>query len=105
MNVKFIPIISAAFFTLLVTVSPVPNELHTIASYIIFGAAICTLIRSWNTLRKIDVTFLLFIIIFYNLIFLLQLGSGLAWGGLSLLTVIYFTIRLRILKNDSYTRE
>jgi hypothetical protein len=94
MNYKLLPIIAAAFLTLLVTFSPVPYEIHIVARYCICFAALYTFISAWKTLSKIDTVVLVAILIIYNPILLVQLGSALAWAVIGFLTGLYFSIRL-----------
>ena len=94
MNYKLLPIIAAAFLTLLVTFSPVPYEIHIVARYCICFAALYTFISAWKTLSKIDTVVLVAIIIIYNPILLLQLGSSLAWVIIGFLSLLYFIVRL-----------
>jgi hypothetical protein len=94
MNYKLLPVIAAAFLTLLVTFSPVPYEIHIVARYCICFAALYTFISAWKTLSKIDTVVLVAIIIIYNPILLLQLGSSLAWVIIGFLSLLYFIVRL-----------
>jgi hypothetical protein len=94
MNYKLLPVIAAAFLTLLVTFSPVPYEIHIVARYCICFAALYTFISAWKTLSKIDTVVLVAIIIIYNPILLLQLGSSLAWIIIGFLSLLYFIVRL-----------
>ncbi len=94
MNYKLLPVIAAAFLTLLVTFSPVPYEIHIVARYCICFAVLFTFISAWKTLSKIDTVVLVAIIIIYNPILLLQLGSSLAWVIIGFLSLLYFIIRL-----------
>jgi len=103
MNYKLLPIIAAAFLTLLVTFSPVPYEIHIVARYCICFAAFYTFISAWKTVSKIDTVVLVAIIIIYNPILLLQLGSSLAWVVIGFLSLLYFIIRL--FKTDGATKN
>jgi len=103
MNYKLLPIIVAAFLTLLVTFSPAPYEIHIVARYCICFAALYTFISAWKTLSKIDTVVLVAIIIIYNPILLLQLGSSLAWVVIGFLSLLYFIIRL--FKTDGATKN
>ena len=94
MNYKLLPVIAAAFLTLLVTFSPVPYEIHIVARYCICFAALYTFISAWKTLSKIDTVVLVAIIIIYNPILLQQLGSSLAWVIIGFLSLLYFIVRL-----------
>jgi len=103
MNYKLLPIIVAAFLTLLVTFSPAPYEIHIVARYCICFAALYTFISAWKTLSKIDTVVLIANIIIYNPILLLQLGSSLAWVVIGFLSLLYFIIRL--FKTDGATKN
>ena len=103
MNYKLLPVIAAAFLTLLVTFSPVPYEIHIVARYCICFAAFYTFISAWKTVSKIDTVVLVAIIIIYNPILLLQLGSSLAWVVIGFLSLLYFIIRL--FKTDGATKN
>ena len=103
MNYKLLPVIAAAFLTLLVTFSPVPYEIHIVARYCICFAALYTFISAWKTLSKIDTVVLVAIIIIYNPILLLQLGSSLAWVIIGFLSLLYFIVRL--LKTAGATKD
>ena len=94
MNYKLLPVIAAAFLTLLVTFLPVPYEIHIVARSCICFAALFTFISAWKTLSKIDTVVLVAIIIIYNPILLLQLGSSLAWVIIGFLSLLYFIVRL-----------
>jgi hypothetical protein len=91
----FIPLAVMAVLSLLVTFGlPVPIEVHSSTRIMMFVAALYPIFAAWAKLKTLDKIILGTAAIIYNPIFLIQLGSGLAWGTVALLLLIYSCTRM-----------
>jgi hypothetical protein len=72
----------------------VPMEVHFNTRIMMFVAALYPMFAAWAKLKTLDKIILGTATIIYNPIFLIQLGSGLAWGTVALLLLIYSCTRM-----------
>jgi hypothetical protein len=93
-NKQFIPITIGAILSLLATFSPLPFDVHIVVRILISIAALLPLFTSWSALKISDKIILSLTIIIYNPLYIIQLGSGFAWGSVGLFLVIYFGVRV-----------
>jgi hypothetical protein len=93
-NKQFIPITIGAILSLLATFTPLPFDVHIVVRFLICITAFLPVFTAWSTLKIFDKIILSLAIIIYNPIYLIQLGSALAWGSIGLFLVIYFGFRL-----------
>jgi|TARA_B110000046_G_scaffold83905_1_gene92028 hypothetical protein len=92
---QLIPLSVMAVLSLWVTFGlPVPIEVHFSVRIMMCIAALYPMFAAWTKLKTLDKIILTTTAIIYNPIFLIQLGSGLAWGTVALLLLIYSFTRM-----------
>ena len=94
LNKQFIPITILGMLSLLVTFSPAPVGAHIFVRVLMCVAALIPILTTWSALKIFDKIILVATVVIYNPVYLIQLGSALAWGSLGLFLVIYFGFRL-----------
>tara|TARA_B110000503_G_scaffold132091_1_gene207628 strand:+ start:190 stop:501 length:312 start_codon:yes stop_codon:yes gene_type:complete len=91
----FIPLTVMAVLSLWVTFDlSVPVKVHFSVRIMMCVAALYPMFVAWTKLKTLDIVILGTAAIIYNPIFMLQLGSGLAWGTVALLLLIYSCTRM-----------
>jgi len=71
-----------------------PVKVHFSVRIMTCVAALYPIFAAWAKLKTLDKIILGTAAIIYNPIFMLQLGSGLAWGTVALLLLIYSCTRM-----------
>lgn len=94
LNRQFIPIIFLGVLSLLVIFSTTPIDTHIVVRLLMCVAALIPILMNWSALKIFDKIILVATVVIYNPVYLIQLGSALAWGSLGLFLVIYFAFRL-----------
>lgn len=94
LNRQFIPIIFLGVLSLLVIFSTTPIDTHIVVRLLMCVAALIPILMNWSALKIFDKIILVATVVIYNPMYLIQLGSALAWGSLGLFLVIYFAFRL-----------
>lgn len=94
LNRQFIPIIILGVLSLLVIFSSAPIDAHIVVRLLMCVAALIPILMNWSALKIFDKIILVATVVIYNPMYLIQLGSALAWGSLGLFLVIYFAFRL-----------
>ena len=94
LNKQFIPTIILGVLSLLVTFSPAQIDVHIVVRLLMCVAALIPILTTWSALKIFDKIILVATMVIYNPVYLIQLGSALAWGSLGLFLVIYFGFRL-----------
>jgi hypothetical protein len=94
LNRQFIPIVFLGVLSLLVIFSTTPIDTHIVVRLLMCVAALIPILMNWSALKIFDKIILVATVVIYNPVYLIQLGSALAWGSLGLFLVIYFGFRL-----------